>query len=199
MNCSLPSCSVYGILQARILEWVVMLSSRGSSQPRDWTQVFLIAHRLFNNLCNQESPRILECIAYPFSRGSSWPRNWTRVSCTADRFFTSWATRETPWFLRGEDICGKWTEPNLLLSGEPWEGTRTDIWGDNEWRSFCGNVTGCWIDFKTQLNPHFTPPFWVSFGQLGLKMTWMTQALKSLWKQETGLPTLWQSLFSSKC
>ena len=27
-----------GILQARILEWVVMLSSRGSSQPRDWTQ-----------------------------------------------------------------------------------------------------------------------------------------------------------------
>ena len=30
---------IHGILQARILEWVAMPSSRGSSQPRDWTQV----------------------------------------------------------------------------------------------------------------------------------------------------------------
>ena len=34
-----PGSSVHGILQARILEWVAMASSRGSSQPRDWTQV----------------------------------------------------------------------------------------------------------------------------------------------------------------
>ena len=37
--CSLPGSSVHGILQARILEWVAMPSSRGSSQPRDQTQV----------------------------------------------------------------------------------------------------------------------------------------------------------------
>ena len=36
-----------GILQARILEWVAMPSSRGSSQPRDWTQVSRIASRCF--------------------------------------------------------------------------------------------------------------------------------------------------------
>ena len=36
-----------GILQARILEWVVMTSSRESSQPRDWTQVSCIAGRFF--------------------------------------------------------------------------------------------------------------------------------------------------------
>ena len=36
MNCSLPSSSVHGIPQARVLEWVVMPSSRGSSSPRDW-------------------------------------------------------------------------------------------------------------------------------------------------------------------
>ena len=36
MNCSLPGSSDHGILQARILEWVAMLSSRGSSQPRGW-------------------------------------------------------------------------------------------------------------------------------------------------------------------
>ena len=35
MNCSLPGSSVYGILQARIQEWVAMTFSRGSSQPRD--------------------------------------------------------------------------------------------------------------------------------------------------------------------
>ena len=37
MDCSLPGSSVYGILQARILEWVAMPSSRGSSSPRDGT------------------------------------------------------------------------------------------------------------------------------------------------------------------
>ena len=36
-----------GILQARILEWVVMPSSRGSSQPRDRTQVSRIAVEFF--------------------------------------------------------------------------------------------------------------------------------------------------------
>ena len=33
MDCSLPGSSVHGILQARILEWVAILFSRGSSQP----------------------------------------------------------------------------------------------------------------------------------------------------------------------
>ena len=35
MDCSPPGSSVHGILQARILEWVSMPSSRGSSQPAD--------------------------------------------------------------------------------------------------------------------------------------------------------------------
>ena len=35
--------SVHGILQARILEWVAISFSRGSSQPKDWTQVSHIA------------------------------------------------------------------------------------------------------------------------------------------------------------
>ena len=33
-DCSLPGSSVHGILQARILEWVAVPSSKGSSQPR---------------------------------------------------------------------------------------------------------------------------------------------------------------------
>ena len=38
-----------GILQARILEWVAMLSSKGSSQPGDQTQVSLIAGGFFTS------------------------------------------------------------------------------------------------------------------------------------------------------
>ena len=44
---SLPGSSVHGILQARVLEWVAMLSSRGSSQPRNQTQVSHSAGRFF--------------------------------------------------------------------------------------------------------------------------------------------------------
>ena len=42
MDCSPPGSSVHGILQARILEWVAISSSRGSSQPRDQTCVSCI-------------------------------------------------------------------------------------------------------------------------------------------------------------
>ena len=34
-----PGSSIHGTLQARTLEWVAMSSSRGSSQPRDWTPI----------------------------------------------------------------------------------------------------------------------------------------------------------------
>ena len=47
--------SVHGILQARILEWVAISFSRGSSQFRDWTQVFCIAGRLFNLWATRET------------------------------------------------------------------------------------------------------------------------------------------------
>ena len=40
---SLPGSSVHGILQVRILEWVVMPPSRGSSQPRDQTRLSCIS------------------------------------------------------------------------------------------------------------------------------------------------------------
>ena len=47
MDCSLPGLSVRGILQARILEWIAIPFSRGSSKPRDRTRVSYIAGRVF--------------------------------------------------------------------------------------------------------------------------------------------------------
>jgi len=45
MDNSPPGSSVHRVLQARILEWVAIPFSRGSSQPRDQTQVSYIAGR----------------------------------------------------------------------------------------------------------------------------------------------------------
>ena len=47
MDCSPPGSSVPGISQARVLEWVAISFSRGSSQPRDPTQVSCIAGGFF--------------------------------------------------------------------------------------------------------------------------------------------------------
>ena len=47
MDYNPPGSSVHGILQARILEWVAVPFSRGSSRPRDQTQLSCIAGRLF--------------------------------------------------------------------------------------------------------------------------------------------------------
>ena len=45
---SLPGSFLHGILQARVLEWVAISFSRGSSQPRDQTRVSRIPGRRFN-------------------------------------------------------------------------------------------------------------------------------------------------------
>ena len=47
MDCNLPDSSIHAIFQARILEWVAISFSKGSSQPRDCTWVSHTAGRLF--------------------------------------------------------------------------------------------------------------------------------------------------------
>ena len=47
IECSPPGSSVHGVLQARILEWVAMPLSRGSSRPRGQTWVSCVAGRFF--------------------------------------------------------------------------------------------------------------------------------------------------------
>ena len=55
MDCSPPGSSVYGILQARILEWVAIPFSRGSSWTRDQTWVSCIAGRFFTIWATREA------------------------------------------------------------------------------------------------------------------------------------------------
>ena len=57
MDCSLPGSSIHEILQARILECIAISLSRGSSQPRDLTQVSHTAGRSFNLWATREAAR----------------------------------------------------------------------------------------------------------------------------------------------
>ena len=54
MDCSPPGSTVHGILQARILEWVAMPFSRGSSWPRDQTWVSCTGGRFFTIWATRE-------------------------------------------------------------------------------------------------------------------------------------------------
>ena len=49
MDCGPPGFSVHGIFQARVPEWLTISFSRGSSRPRDRTQVSRIAGRCFTS------------------------------------------------------------------------------------------------------------------------------------------------------
>ena len=127
MDCSPPGSSVHRISQARILEWVAIPFSKGSSWPRDGTcsscicrEVLYHEHHLGSpiyivsevqvaqscpTLCDPVDytvhgilqARILDWVAFPLFRASSQPRDRTQVSCIAGGFFTSWATREAPY------------------------------------------------------------------------------------------------------
>ena len=58
MDCSPPCSSVHGISQVRILEWVPIPFSRGSSQPRDWTQISCTAGQFFTIWATREAPKV---------------------------------------------------------------------------------------------------------------------------------------------
>ena len=73
MHCSPPDSAVHGIFQARILEWVAISSSRGSSQPRDQTLISCIAGGFFTcwdigePLCD-----IIVIHGFPDSKQNHW-------------------------------------------------------------------------------------------------------------------------------
>ena len=66
--------SVHGILQARILEWVAFPFSRGSSQPRDWTQVSRTAGEFFTSWATREVQEYWSGETIPSPRHLADPR-----------------------------------------------------------------------------------------------------------------------------
>ena len=64
MDCSPPGSSSHRILQARILEWVAGPCSRGSSQPKDQTQVSHIADKRFTIWATREALNMTAMVKY---------------------------------------------------------------------------------------------------------------------------------------
>ena len=58
MNCSLPGSSIHGISQARILEWVAIFFSRGSSWPRDWIHISCFGRQNLYHWATCRSPTL---------------------------------------------------------------------------------------------------------------------------------------------
>ena len=75
MDCSPPGSSIHEILQARILEWVAISFSRGSSWPRDQTRVSCILSRCFTIWATREAHRMTLfplCLILQILRWHSW-------------------------------------------------------------------------------------------------------------------------------
>ena len=124
MDYSPPGSSVHGILQARILEWVAISFSRGSSWPRVRTQVSRIAGRRFNLWAKPTGlaspvaqmvkclPTMQETQLQSLGREISWRRKW----------------QPTPVFLPGKSH--RWRR---LVSCSPWGRKESDM---TEWLHF---------------------------------------------------------------
>ena len=63
MDCSIPGSSIHGIFQARVLGWLAISFFRGSSWPKDWTQVSCTAGRFFTDWATREA-QILPMLCY---------------------------------------------------------------------------------------------------------------------------------------
>ena len=80
MDCSLPGSSVHGISQARILEWVAISFSRGSSKPRDQTHISFIGRQI---LYHTEQP--------------GFPDLYMHIYCAVPCCAHLYLTLATPW------------------------------------------------------------------------------------------------------
>ena len=124
---TLYDCIVHGILQARILEWVPFPFSRGSSQPRDRTQVSHVSGRLFTSWATREAQQYWSGQPIPFpadllgleiepgspalqadylptkllekpSPITSWQIDWEKLETVID--FLSWLQNHCRWCLQ---------------------------------------------------------------------------------------------------
>ena len=87
VDCSLPGSSIHGIFKARILEWVAISFFRGSSQPRDQTQVSCIT----TDTLLSEPPGKPSC-----GTGAQLPPGHVESSQTKDGTHVPCIGRQTP-------------------------------------------------------------------------------------------------------
>ena len=137
MACSPPGSSVHRILQARILEWVVISFSRGSSWPRDQTQVSLQTESLLSEPPGkhyvkgnaQTFLRRLVTLAFSFTP-SNLPPKYLQCGYSPVRTgFSYHSYKYSPeWFLY--NVIGLWQARSPWLAHDWWSQTLPDWCGD---------------------------------------------------------------------
>ena len=98
MDCSTSGSSVHGVFQERILQWVAIPFSKGSSWLRDRTQVSCIAGRLFTVWATRE-PWELTSTPRHGNAWALWPREWSGRRTISQEI------------LQLDLSCGFWTHP----------------------------------------------------------------------------------------
>ena len=110
---SLPGSSVHGILQARILEWDAMPSSKGSFWPRDWTQVSRIEGRYFSISATGEAPILTQGLI----NKCSWKPRAEAVCHASDSIFTG----KLKWWERWDgEGCGRGVQDGKHMYSHGW-------------------------------------------------------------------------------
>ena len=106
MGCSPPSSSVHEIPQARILKWVAISFSRGSSRPRDWTHVSCvscIARWILYHCTTRE-----DIYSYMGKRKKAKKGNKYKCHALLCLKRPIWSCLEVTWLLdgQGSPLCG---------------------------------------------------------------------------------------------
>ena len=137
LDCSLPGSAVHGILQARILEWVSISYTRGSSRPRDWTLITCvpcIADRFFSpgdfpsrsdgkeTACNAGDPGSIPGSGRSPGEGNGDPLQYSCLENPMDRGagdYSPWGHKEsdtTEWLTLSLSLpLSHWGSPSLCL------------------------------------------------------------------------------------
>ena len=115
--CDTTDHTVHGILQARILEWLVMPSSKWSSQPRDWTQASCIAGRFSDVWATREAQEwILEWVKVKVTHLCQ--TLWDSLDCIVHGILQAWILEWIAFpFFRGSSQPREQTQDLCIASG----------------------------------------------------------------------------------
>ena len=170
--------TVHGTLQARILEWVAISFSRGSSHPRNWTQVSCIVGGFFTNWATRDTQYVLntylltERIKYHKKRENIWERKLELVVTALDWWVRSNFSKMTyPVILdiRRNQLCEPPGEASSWHSvGAPGRkgtcgesSTRSSLWQRwSKWglRLMMRDLGGCITECRLWANCHAKTP-----------------------------------------
>ena len=113
MDCSLPGSSVHVIFQARILEWVAIPFSRGSSQPKNQIQVFCTAGRFLTIWAMREA------LEFKKEKKNFQPKHTIEVN-----------NKVSPLTPKFEELRPNYNKPHIVFSTlrEEAESKQRDFW-----------------------------------------------------------------------